>query len=66
MMNESKQSLNFWLGNGILAVALVLVLFMGSLWKVMGRGAMVLGVVLVVAGVYLLMKDKDEPPSSPE
>jgi len=66
MMNESKKSMNFWLGNGILAVALVLVLFMGSLWQVMGRGAMVLWVMLVVTGVYLLMKDKDEPPSSPE
>lgn len=60
MTNESKFSMNFWLGNGILAVALLLVLFMGSLWQVMGRAAMVLWVVLVVAGVYLLMKDNDK------
>ena len=65
-MNKSKQSMNFWLGNGILAVALLLVLFMGRLWEVMGRGAMVLWIVLVVAGVYFLMKDKDEPPKTPE
>lgn len=61
-MNEPKHSLNFWLGNGILAVALLLVLFMGSLWQVIGRGAMVLWVALVVAGVYLLMKDNGKKP----
>lgn len=64
-MSDPKQSTNFWLGNGILAVALLLVLFMGSLWELMGRGAMVLWVVLVVAGVYFLMKDKNEPPKTP-
>ena len=64
-MSDPKQSMNFWLGNGILAVALLLVLFMGSLWELMGRGAMVLWVVLVVAGVYFLMKDKNEPPKTP-
>ncbi len=65
-MNGDKQSLNFWLGNGILAVALVLVLFMGSLWQLMGRGAMVLWVALVVAGVYLLMKDNAGSGASPD
>lgn len=63
-MNDEKQSLNFWLGNGILAVALLLVLFMGSLWEVLGRGAMVIWIVLVVAGVYLLMKDNTGQNSS--
>ncbi len=65
-MSSEKQSLNFWMGNGILALALLLVLFMGSLWEVMGRGAMVLWIVLVAAGVYLLMKDKNGPSSMPD
>ena len=65
-MNEPKHSTNFWIGNGILAVALIVVLFMGSLWEAMGRGAMVLWVVLIDAGVYLLMKDKDDSPRSPD
>lgn len=64
-MNDPKHSMNFWLGNGILAVALLLVLFMGSLWEVMGRGAMVLWVILVAVGVYFLMKDKDDSPGTP-
>lgn len=65
-MNQEKHSTNFWLGNGILAVALIVVLFMGRLWEVMGRGAMVLWVALIVAGVYLLMKDKDSSPGNPD
>ncbi len=65
-MSDEKQSLNFWLGNAILAVALFLVLFMGTLWELMGRGAMVIWIVLVIAGVYLLMKDKTGPNSSPD
>jgi purine-cytosine permease-like protein len=63
MMNEPKHSTNFWLGNAILAVAMAVVLFMGSLWETMGRGAMVLWVALVVVGVYLLMKDKGQDES---
>ncbi len=65
-MSDEKQSLHFWLGNAILAIALLLVLFMGSLWELLGRGAMVLWIVLVIAGVYLLMKDKTGPNSTPE
>lgn len=58
MMNEPEYSKTFWLGNAILAVALLVLLFMGRLWEVMGVGAMVLWTALVVAGVYLLMKGK--------
>jgi len=65
-MNSEKHSLNFWLGNAILGVALLLVLFMGSVWEVLGRGAMVLWVILIVAGVYLLMKDQGGPGSTPD
>jgi hypothetical protein len=64
-MNESKPTMQFWLGNGILALALLLLLFMGQLWEVMGVGAMVLWGLVVAAGVYLLMNDKNEPPSFP-
>jgi hypothetical protein len=61
MMNEPEHSKNFWLGNGILAVALLVLLFMGRLWEAMGIGAMVLWTALVVVGVFLLMKDKGGP-----
>ncbi len=58
MMNDDKPTTKFWLGNGIMAVAMLLLLFMGRLWEVMGAGAMVLWGVLVAAGVTLLMSDK--------
>lgn len=64
MMNEQEHSKNFWLGNAILAVALLVLLFMGSLWEIMGIAAMVLWTALVVAGVYLLMSDKGQSPDS--
>ena len=57
-MNNDEMTPRFWLGNGILAVALILLLFMGKLWEVMGVGAMVLWTAMVIAGVYLLMTDK--------
>lgn len=58
MMNEPEHSKNFWLGNAILAVAMVVLLFMGRLWEVVGVAAMVLWAALVIIGVYLLMVDK--------
>lgn len=65
-MNETKPTKQFWLGNGVLAVALLLLLYMGSLWEVMGVGAMVLWGALVAVGVYLLMNDKSGPPNFSE
>ena len=65
MMNDEKPSTKFWLGNGVLAIALLMLLVMGRLWEVMGIGAMVLWVLLVIVGVYLLMNDKSEPPTFP-
>lgn len=64
MMNEQGHSKNFWLGNAILAVALLVLLFMGSLWEIMGVVAMVLWTALVVTGVFLLMSDKGQSPDS--
>ncbi len=47
----------FVLGNAILAIALVLLLFMGRAWEIMGPAAMVLWVALAATGIALLMKD---------
>lgn len=58
MMGGPENSNNFLIGNALLAVALMLLLFMGRAWEVMGAGAMVLWIALVVAGVTFLMKDK--------
>lgn len=58
-----KQRVNFWLGNGLLGLALVLMLFMGTLWNLIGSWAMGLWMILAGAGMYFLMQDKG--PSGP-
>lgn len=64
-MNTGKHSRNFWMGNGVLALAMLLLLFMGPLSKALGIWAAVLWMVLAVVGVALIMSDKtDEPPAS--
>ncbi len=62
-MSTEEHSKTFWFGNAVLAVALVVLLVMGKLWEWMGPLAMVLWVALVGVGIYLLLKEKSEPPS---
>ena len=64
-MKTGKHSRNFWLGNGILAVAMLTLLFMGPLSDALGIWAAVLWMVLAAGGIALVMSDKsDEPPES--
>ena len=64
-MNTGKRSRNFWLGNGILAVAMLTLLFMGPLSNALGIWAAVIWMVLAAVGMALVMSDKsDEPPPS--
>jgi hypothetical protein len=58
-MSEQPPSNTFWLGNGILAVAMFMLLFMGSAWESLGVAAMVVWVALVVLGVYLVMQKSE-------
>lgn len=58
-MGGPENNNNFLIGNAILAVALLLLLFMGSAWETLGIGAMVVWIAMVVAGVYFLMKGGD-------
>ena len=59
-MSMSEQpSGTFWLGNAILAVAMILLLFMGNAWESMGVGAMVVWIGMVVLGVYLIMQKNE-------
>lgn len=57
-MNNDEMTPRFWLGNGILAVALILLLNIGTLWDKMGVAAMMLWATLAAAGIYLIMTDK--------
>lgn len=55
-MNDSN-STRFWIANGIMAVAMIMLLFMGSLWELMGSLAMVLWAALAGTGAWLMMKN---------
>lgn len=62
-MNTGKR--NFWIGNGVLALAMLLLLFMGPLSDALGIWAAVLWMVLAAVGMMLVMSDKsDEPPAA--
>ncbi len=64
-MNDSEKSAKFWLGNGILAIAMLMLLFMGRLWEIMGNFAMLAWIGVVALGAWLLMGGKEDPPSFP-
>ncbi|PKM46686.1 MAG: hypothetical protein CVV05_03145 [Gammaproteobacteria bacterium HGW-Gammaproteobacteria-1] len=55
-MNEKEFGPGFWLGNGILALAMIMLLFMGSMWETFGVLAMVLWAAVVGLGVYLILQ----------
>ncbi|MBS1185042.1 MAG: hypothetical protein H6R09_643 [Proteobacteria bacterium] len=65
-MNSGKRSRNFWIGNGVLAVAMLALLFMGPLSDALGIWAAVLWMVLAAVGMTLVMSDKSDEPPSPD
>lgn len=65
-MLKGKHSLNFWIGNGFLGLALICLFFLNRLWELIGVWAMVLWMVLAGVGMYFLMTDKESPSSFPD
>ncbi|MFP5505580.1 MAG: hypothetical protein ACLGH6_05235 [Gammaproteobacteria bacterium] len=63
-MNHGRR--NFWIGNGVLAVAMLMMFFMGPLSDALGIWAAVLWMVLAAVGVALLMSDKSGDPPEPD
>jgi len=62
-VTPDKHSRNFWIGNGILAVAMLTLFFMGPLSEALGVWAAVLWMGLAAVGMVLLMSDRrDEAP----
>lgn len=58
MQDPKKQRTYFWIGNGLLALALVSLFAMPSLSEALGIGAMVLWMSLAGLGIYFVMQDK--------
>jgi hypothetical protein len=65
-MRDPKQRKNFWLGNGLLAAALLTLIFLGQLYETLGAAAMVLWMALAGAGMYFVMKDKGPGTNDPD
>lgn len=61
-----KRSRNFWIGNAILAVAMLTMFFMGPLSDALGIWAAVIWMVLAAVGVALIMSDKTDEPPAPD
>lgn len=62
---SSGKGLNFWLGNAILALALLILINMGALWEQLGMMAMVLWVVMVGIGAYFVLSGQSDNPDGP-
>jgi hypothetical protein len=58
-MNERGP--HFWIGNLLLALSMVMLLFLQQLWAAMGSWAMVLWMLLAGVGMYLVTRDKGPP-----
>lgn len=65
-MNTGKHSQNFWIGNGVLALAMLTLLFMGPISEALGIWAVVLWMVLAGVGMALVVSDKSGEPPSPD
>jgi hypothetical protein len=65
-LNTGKHSRNFWIGNGILALAMLMLFFMGPLSDRLGIWAAVLWMVLAAVGMALVMSDKTGEPPEPD
>ena len=65
-MNEAKHTTQFWIGNALLAVALIMLLELGSIWAALGAWAMVLWMGLAGVGIYLVMQDKGPSSNMPD
>lgn len=64
-MNPGHRSRNFWLGNALLALAMLMLFFMGPISDALGIWSVVIWMALAGVGMALLMSDKsDEPPAA--
>lgn len=57
-MRDPKQRTQFWIGNGLLAVSLLSLFFMGPLSELLGAWAMGVWMGLAGIGMYFVMQDK--------
>lgn len=62
-MRPPGNTRNFWIGNAILALAMLMLFFMGPLSEALGIWAAVLWMAVAAVGMALVMSDKSDPPA---
>jgi Na+/melibiose symporter-like transporter len=65
-LNTGKHKRNFWIGNAVLALAMLMLFFMGPLSSALGVWAAVLWMALAAVGMALVMSDKTDEPPAPD
>jgi hypothetical protein len=65
-MDDPHQKPAFWIGNGLLVVALAILFFLGPISELLGAWAMVLWMGLAAIGIYLITKDKNPNSNMPD
>ena len=65
-MTPEPQPPRFWLGNGLLGLALVMLMFLGTFWEWLGPWAMALWMVVAGVGMYFVTQDKGPPSKLPD
>ena len=65
-VKDTQHTPHFWLGNALLGVSLVMLIFLGGLWEALGVWAMVLWMGLAGTGMYLITKDKGPTSNMPD
>lgn len=65
-MQDPHHTPLFWLGNALLGLALVALIFLGKLWEIFGVGAMVLWMLMAGVGMYLVTRDNGPSSNMPD
>lgn len=65
-MNSSSHPTSFWVGNALLGLSLIMLIFLEPLWQTLGTGTMVLWMILAGVGMYLVTKDKGPGSNMPD
>ena len=63
---QEKHGPEFWIGNALLGLSLIMLIFLGALWEALGFWAMMLWMILAGAGMYFVTRDKGPGSNLPD
>jgi hypothetical protein len=63
---QEKHGPEFWIGNALLGLSLIMLIFLGALWEALGVWAMMLWMILAGAGMYFVTRDKGPGSNLPD